>query len=145
MGHCSDGELESCQMPFPVVPTLVTKTRQDSFSEPEDKWHNLCSWSWTDSPAFPQAGQPCLLCLLRAASQLSHITPASPPCCLGQVTAPSWATPTLGSRDKCKCLIKLLLNLFCSLLWAWRSSQQSPAWANAGAEVSSSTVVTGCC
>lgn len=26
MGHCNDGELESCQVPFPDVPVLGTKT-----------------------------------------------------------------------------------------------------------------------
>lgn len=39
MGHCNDGELESCQVPFPVVAVTAAKTCQNSFSEHEDKGH----------------------------------------------------------------------------------------------------------
>lgn len=59
--------------------------------------------------------------------------PPAPPGLSRTGHSPSWAMLTLGLGTNARqCSMKLLLNLFSLFLWAWRSSQQPPVWANVG-------------
>lgn len=144
MGHCNDGALEICQVPFPFVPVLGTKTC--SFSE--DMWHGTtCALILLD---FPRQGSP----VYSACENNLSPVPRHPRWC---GTSHPWALPRTGhspshgphphlglGTNTRQCLIKLLLNLFNLLLRAWRSSQQPAVWADVVCRGEQSTAVTEC-
>lgn len=130
MGHCNDGELESCQVPFPDVPVLGTKTCQNSFSEPEDEGEGTAC---VHGASLILLHFPSLVhSAVENFSPAPH-PPAPPGHGPGRGTTPHGPRSHLGLGTNARqCSIKLLLNLFSLFLWAWRSSQQPPVWANVG-------------
>lgn len=114
MGHCNDGELEICQVPFPVVPVLGTKTCQNSFSEPEDKWHGtICALILLH---FPRQGSLVYSALENNLSPVPH-HPSFPGLWPGPVTTPHGPHPHLGlGTNAGQSLIKPLKNLYSLLL-----------------------------